>query len=108
MARDRRKHDRVPVDVLTQIECRSDKRNALGHTTEISVGGVCLVTPLILDCGTEVDMRFSLSPGAPKSFIETVGIVVRADSAKREMRIRFRSLDPELQLRLENFVASHK
>ena len=80
------------VRLLTQVESKTAcDVTSLGHSEDISKGGMLVATSETIEPKTEVIVRFHL-PAPPRvTFIETLGEVVRVRPAKF-MGIRFLDL----------------
>ena len=63
--------------LIVQVECKTGGDWGLGHTQDISDGGLLLVTPETFEPRTEITVRFNLPPDPPSFFVETPGVVAR-------------------------------
>ncbi len=72
---------------MTQVEGVIDKASSLGHTEDVSEGGLRVTTSETFDPPTKVTVRFNLPPNPPGHPIESEGEVVRTQPGK-EMGIK--------------------
>ena len=98
----RRKSQRARL--ITQVESKNTCAvNSLGHSENISHGGLLVATRDTMDPRTEVIVRFHLPSPPRATFIETVGEVVRVQPAV-SMGIRFLALSFWDRKAIEEFV----
>lgn len=83
-----RRYPRVPVSV--PVELRSGKLLVVGRSRNVSLGGLCIASPLRGIVG-DVALRFTLPGGL---FVTTLGKIVSQD-AQGGLGIRFSELPPE-------------
>ena len=84
----RREYERIPVDLLTQVELLGKSGTTLGRTCDIGEDGLRVNTKNTLIARSEVDIRFNLPPIPPGRPIEVKGLVVNEIPGK-SMGIRF-------------------
>ena len=63
--------------LLVQVEFKTARDYTLGHSQDISEGGLLVVTPETVEPRSEVVVRFNLPPYTPGVFIESQGVVAR-------------------------------
>jgi len=61
--------------LLVQVEFKTTRDYTLGHSQDISEGGLLVVTPETVESRSEVVIRFNLPPYTPGVFIESLGVV---------------------------------
>lgn len=88
-----RAHPRVRL--VTQVEATS-----IGHTENISEGGILVATRETFTAGTEVTVRFTIPGGF---HIESQGVVVHAEPGQK-MGIQFASLRDDQRKAIGEFV----
>ncbi len=107
-SRERRKHRRVPLNLLVQHRYESFGDFMQEAAEDISVGGMFLRSDKLQKVGDTIYLRFALSDGLP--LIEGIGRVVRVNDGDdpqvvRGMGIEFVSMDRESRKLIESIVA---
>ncbi|HKZ53555.1 MAG TPA: PilZ domain-containing protein [Candidatus Acidoferrales bacterium] len=90
------------ASLVTQIRTIVDGETVVGYTRDVSTGGVFIETENPPVKGTEVNLRFRLTPDSP---IVGARAVVAYSLPGEGMGLRFVDLTPELQQAIEAFVA---
>jgi hypothetical protein len=86
--------------LVTQVESRSSGATSLGHTKNISAGGLLVESRDTFESQTNVIVRFNLPSGRA---IQADGVVVHSESGVH-MRIRFMQLKDDDRNIIEDFV----
>lgn len=97
--KDRRASRRVSL--VTQMRTIVDGETLVGYTRDISTGGVFVETEEPLAKGSEVQLRFRLTPDSP---ILEVRAAVAYSLPGQGMGLRFLDLPSELRQAIETFV----
>jgi uncharacterized protein (TIGR02266 family) len=90
------------ASLVTQIRTIVDSETVVGYTRDISTGGVFVETENPPVKGTEVSLRFRLTPDSP---IVGARAVVAYSLPGEGMGLRFVDLPPEVRQAVEEFVA---
>ena len=102
--RESRRRSSERVRLITQVESKTAcDVNSLGHSENISSGGLLVATRDTIEPRTMVIVRFHLPSRTRANFIETVGEVVRERPAE-SMGIRFLNLSFWDRKAIEEFV----
>ena len=99
--KEQRESPRAPLKV--QAECQAGEASSVGHTQDISEGGLLVLTPDTLLPGTKMTIRFNLPPEHPRLFVEAPGYVARAQ-AKEYMGIQFHRLTDQQREAIAKYV----
>jgi hypothetical protein len=86
--------------LVTQVESRSSGATSLGHTKNISTGGLLVESRDTFESQTNVIVRFNLPSGRA---VQADGVVVRSKSGVH-MGIRFMQLKDDDRNIIEDFV----
>ena len=108
-ASERRRHRRVPLQLLVQHRYDSLQSFMKEVAIDISVGGMYLKTDDPRELGSTLYLRFTLDDGLP--LIEGIGKVVWSSGEQREempagMGIEFVSLDDESRELINSIVSA--
>lgn len=93
------------VSLATQIRTTVGGETLVGYTRDISTGGVFVETEDPSVKGTEVKLRFKLTP---ESHIQEVGAVVAYSISREGMGLRFVDLPAEIREAISAFVAEQQ
>lgn len=93
-----RRYPRVPVQTPTELSVGNS--STLGEAQNLSLGGLLLRTARILDCGTEVTVRFNLPTGHS---ISTRCVVVHAQPGN-QVGLRFVQLEEHNRRAMAQFI----
>ena len=88
------------VNLVTQVESRSSGATSLGHTKNISAGGLLVESRDTFESQTNVIVRFNLPSGRA---VQADGVVVHSESGVH-MGIRFMQLKDDDRDIIEDFV----
>ncbi|MDD5687062.1 MAG: PilZ domain-containing protein [Elusimicrobia bacterium] len=110
--KEKRKYIRVPIYIEIYIEesnyknRQTGKRDICFYTSDISVGGISLASPVTFDVGSEISTRFKL-PNAEKP-IHLVGKIVRqqfnGDNYVEGIGVEFNGVGFEDKKLIEEYV----
>lgn len=93
------------VSLVTQMRSIVGGQPLVGYTRDISVGGVFVETETPPERGTEVTLRFKLTPNAP--ILEARATVVYC-MAGEGMGLRFWNLPADLARVIEDFISGQE
>ena len=108
--RERRKHDRVPLNLLVQF--RSDDYDQFfeKYAGDISLGGIFIATDHPREMGSMVYFQFTTKTDGP--LIEGLGSVVRVTDGEggepRGIGIEFLSLDDQSRSQIHRLIAERE
>jgi len=86
-----------------QVEFKATGDYTLGHSQDISEGGLVVVTPETVESQSEIVVRFNLPPYTPGVFVESQGVVTHVQPGK-SMGIQFLQLTDAQRKAITKFV----
>ena len=89
--------------LIVQVEFKTTRDYTLGHSQDISEGGLLVVTPETVESRSEVVLRFNLPPYTPGVFIESQGVVTHVQPGK-SLGIQFLRLKDAQREAIAKFV----
>jgi len=102
-----RKHDRVHLNLPVEYYANNRKKSRLGHTTNLSPGGVMLNIPEKLDIGQPISLAIFVSMGKSVESIKVNSQVIWVEGAEKDggfrSGVKFMDLSASDRNKLEKF-----
>lgn len=91
------------ASLIVQVEFKTTRDYTLGHSQDISEGGLLVTTPETVEPPSEIVIRFNLPPYTPGVFIESQGVVTHVRPGEY-MGIQFLQLTDRQREAIVKFV----